>query len=268
MSHWRSLPESMRVLNTRRKTREAPDPRLDDDQEHDEGKPWVANGNLLLRSYMVALAGPDQADWSATGEQHLKRERELWKPVKDLLFRWLFLSDGPRACLTFLDDQHHGGESGSRDAQQQVLLLEKEALFNGLGPALLWNEPFVEERNNHNEEDEFSWAIPRHDVPTVFARVCTRVLQAADNEPVAPALVESLGHIYHGIPPSPPPPLNLCVFMTTRGDTPHHTPGSTHNAFQQALVAEGPKILACSNPEVVLGRCIPSHVPCVSGELR
>lgn len=229
MSHWRSLPESMRGLDTRRKTREAPDPRLEDDQEHDdndEGKPWVANGNLLLRSYLVALAGPDKADWSATGEQHLQRERELWKPVKDLLFRWLFLSDGPHACLTFLDDQPGGvvpGEGGTRDAQ--LLLWEKEALFNGLGPALLWSEPFVEERNNRDEEDEFSWAITTHEVPTVFARVCTRVLQAGDNEPVATALVESLGHIYRG---------------------------STHDAFQQALVAEGPKILACSNPAVVL----------------
>lgn len=207
MSHWRSLPESMRGLDTRRRTRPAADPRLEDEEDDREGRPWVTNGRLLLRSFLTAFAGPDKVDRATTtgGEQQLQqREREQWKRVKDLLFWWLFLSEGPHACLAFLDD-HRGGQGSARDAQP--MLLEKEALFNTLGPALLWSEPFAEPNNcitaSSEEAELSSWAFTQQNVTRVFARVRARVLQAADNELVATVLIESLGHIYHSEYSSP-----------------------------------------------------------------
>ena len=83
-----------------------------------------------------------------------------------------------------------------QDLVQAILERRGGELLN-LDRALLWSEPFAEECNNRGE-DRFSWAIAWEEIPAVFARLCTRVLQAAHNEPVATALIESLGYNYRG----------------------------------------------------------------------
>jgi hypothetical protein len=128
--------------------------------------------------------------------------------------------------LAFLND-HHGSQGSTRDTQQ--ILLEKEVLFNTLGPALLWSELFVEPNNcntaSSKEVELSSWAFTWHSVTSVFAHVHAQVLQATDNELVATVLIKSLGHVYHSEYSSPttkapladPPPIRQCTLQISAG---------------------------------------------------
>lgn len=182
VAHWRALPQSLA-------------------QEDDGG-----TTNKLLLSFLSALrsalpaatstetpggggcgegGGTSTTSWLVSTASEASGSHEVWVEGVQVLFWWVFVSDGPHACLSFLDASRGQSEEDGGGLEQ-----DKAALFCRLGPALLWGNPYAPE-----------WAVilPVDAVPQVLTMLCSRLQQASSaavaNVPATSVLLVCLSHI-------------------------------------------------------------------------
>jgi hypothetical protein len=176
VAHWRDLPSSL--------VREEA---AAEEEEADQGS------NTVLLSFLFALrsAGllacpggsgeaPELSSW-LTRSTDSGLQEEVWVEGVRLLFGWVFLSDGPHACLSFLTDAKQAAE----DVGAKALAQDKARLFRRLGPALLWGNTF---------DPEWETIVS---VDATVATLCARLRQAsvAADEPTTSVLIRCLCHV-------------------------------------------------------------------------
>jgi hypothetical protein len=133
--------------------------------------------NVLLFAVLSAVprAPPSAAPaGSATQDEHSD-----WAEAVRVLFWWVFVCDGPHACLSFLDNTPHEDPSNSSPHNDKLqrgddegaleLEVEKKELFVRLGPALLWGDP---------QAREWDTIIPPTTAGETFRRLLARLRQA------------------------------------------------------------------------------------------
>jgi hypothetical protein len=160
VAHWRALPQSL--------------------AQEDNG----GSTNKLLLSFLSALrsilpvatstetpgggygegGGTITTSWLVSSEA--SGSHEVWVEGVRVLFWWVFVADGPHACLSFFDTSRGQSEEDGGGLEQ-----DKAALFGRLGPALLWGNTCAPE-----------WAAisPVDAVPQALTMLCSRLRQASN----------------------------------------------------------------------------------------